>query len=315
MPVVPSIPWDGKQISKPGIYSRMPLHSYHLGNICVGPSVSSSGFRALNPLSDGTNSPAHYWAYSPLNPKRRPKEDKPHFVLGRALHHLILGEPAFAKLFVERPDTVDGYAYNANRNEWKRWLAARRSDGKTVLSPEQIEDIRGMSLALGANHEVQQGILSGQIERSMFWIDDETGLWVKCRPDSIPADLQFGDLKITGTSVRWYDMQKSIEKFGYYQQAALVAEGCRRIFAEDMQLFTYVFIESKYPHCVDTVEIKDNDLARGHEVNHVAMRLIAQGLKTGKWPGPGERGIRPIEMRDHAQKIVDEFIKYGERYE
>jgi len=38
-----TIKWDGKQITKPGLYGSIPLELYHAGNICDGPSVSSSG--------------------------------------------------------------------------------------------------------------------------------------------------------------------------------------------------------------------------------------------------------------------------------
>jgi len=325
--------WDGRQISKPGIYSKIPLSTYHRPNICAavdgsmkmerdgktfGPSVSSSGLRIFNPLSRKPNSPAHFWARSALNPAHIEEEDTDYFILGRALHHLILSEPFFNKLFCERPDTVEGRKWDNGgwgTTAWKRWVAERKAEGRSILSPEQIHKIRGMALRLGRNPEIGHGLLSGMVERSMFWIDRETGLWLKGRPDSIPRNLQFGDLKITGTSVRWFDMQKSIEQFGYYQQAALVAEGCQILTGETMQMFSYAFVEHKHPHCVDTVEIKDNDLKRGYEVNRVALRKIAHGLRTGEWPGPGEQGIRPIEMRERAQKIVDDFIKFGEAYD
>ena len=40
-----TIKWDGNQITTPGMYSGIPLDSYHRGDICDGASVSSSGLR------------------------------------------------------------------------------------------------------------------------------------------------------------------------------------------------------------------------------------------------------------------------------
>jgi len=288
----------------------MPLSQYHRGDICVGPSVSSSSLRKIMEYS-----PAHFFAYSPLNPNRRPEPDKKAFRLNRALHHLILGEAFFSKLFIVHPEAIaddEGKdaglvkPWNNHRKKCKAWIAEQQADGKTVLTPDEVEQIIGMSKTLAENSEVREGILRGWVERSMFWQDEETGLWVKARPDSIPRNLEYGDLKGTGTTVRWDDMQKSIEDWRYYQQAALVAEGTRILFGEEMKQFTYVFVENKYPHCVDTVEIKDDDLKRGHEDNRVARRIIAHCLKTGHWYGPGGIGIRPIEMNEHAHKRVDE---------
>jgi hypothetical protein len=309
------IEWDGRQISKPGCYSKIPLPTYHRGDICVGPSVSSSSFRKVFCPKMG-GSPAHYWAYSPLNPKRLPEPEKEAFIIGRALHHLALGEPFFNKLFVQQPDEINGRPWSGAGCDPKareKWKAEQATLGKTILKGEQIDRLVGMSEQMGKNPEISDGLLAGYIERSLFWVDKETGLWFKARPDSIPrADFQFSDLKIT-TSTHWYEMQKTIYDWGYFMQAALVGEGCQHVFGQPMTSFTFVFVEHHAPYCVDTVPLKDNDLARGHAANHQAARKIAHGLKTGEWPGPGGVGLRPIEMSERAQKSIDEQLQFGEQ--
>ncbi len=125
-----SIPWDGTQITRPGIYSGIPLSLYHSPFICAGdwpipqghdlgeiktfhPSISSSGLRAI---FGRDKSPKHFYAKWSGNPNYKPdpldEEMKRHFVLGRATHHLFLGERNFAKLFKiqphEYPDPIKG---------------------------------------------------------------------------------------------------------------------------------------------------------------------------------------------------------------
>ena len=85
-----------QKITEPGVYD-VSIDRYH-SQICDGPSISSSGIRAL------LRSPAHYWRTSDLNPARVEEDDKEAFILGRAAHHLLLGEKEFSRQFVIRPD-------------------------------------------------------------------------------------------------------------------------------------------------------------------------------------------------------------------
>lgn len=318
------IEWDGHRITKPGCYSKIPLSTYHRGDICgdpkdpnkVRPSVSSSSLRRVFCRKMG-GSLKHYWAFSPLNPKKKDEPDREQWILGRAVHHLVLGEPYFDKLFVRQPDQIDGKAWSGQGSSVKnrdKFKSEQKRLGRTILTPQQMEKIVGMGEALWENPEVRKGLLNGLVERSMFFIDPETGLWVKVRPDVIPTDaFDYSDLKIIGVTPFWDEMQRAIEDWGYYMQAALIAEATQRIFGQPMGDFTNVFVQSTVPHCVDTVKIKDNDLEAGHRANHQAMRGIAHGLKTGHWPGPGGIGIRPIEMSKRGQERIEEQLTFGEQ--
>ena len=225
-----SIKWNGKPVVTPGIYSNIPLEDYHSANICDGPSVSSSGLRKM-----WAESPAHFWDTSPINPEAEPEKVPDHFVLGHAAHHVICGEAFFAEKYIIRPaeyqdeKTGELKPWNNNANVCKRWNAGAAQQNKTILKPEQAEAIRGMALRLGLCSLVQQGILNGMIERSIFWQDKETGLWLKARPDAIPNDSgDFTDLKTT-ESVLDRDLMRTLENFGYSQQGALVLEGARAV--------------------------------------------------------------------------------------
>jgi hypothetical protein len=88
--------WTGEKITEPGCY-LMPIEAYH-SDCAAGPSISSSGLRQIE-----QESPAHYWAQSYLNPDREQEEDSEAFILGRAAHHLLLGEGSFAQKFCVRP--------------------------------------------------------------------------------------------------------------------------------------------------------------------------------------------------------------------
>src|SRR5262249_9859680 len=99
-PKVPTYEWDGKKITKPGVYSRVPLDLYHKADICDGPSLSASRLKWLNP---DVGSPAHFYTNWPGNPRYVEGDESKAMILGRAAHHLLLGEKFFANLFVLQP--------------------------------------------------------------------------------------------------------------------------------------------------------------------------------------------------------------------
>ena len=293
------------RITKPGIYKGIPIEEYHL-QCCDGPSVSSSGLRTIF-----NESPAHFWCESSLNPEAEPPEQTGAFVLGRTAHHLLLGEDAFSTQFIARPEKLDGEAWQGNRKDCKAWLTSQEKVGRTVLLPAQIKAIRGMAKSLAAHPLVKSGILNGEIERSMFWKDKATGIWVKSRPDAIPTDSgDFADLKHT-PSVKYEDLQRTIADYGYQQQASLCGWLYKELTKRPMTSFSLVFVESKPPHCVRVVTLKDGDLARGHDQNQMALRMMRKCLDTGAWPGPGDYSEADfIELPSWAQARIDGNLAY-----
>jgi hypothetical protein len=303
--MIQSIRWDGKPITQPGVYSRLPLDDYHRGDICDGPSVSSSILRLM-----WDTSPAHAWARSPLNPARVEETASEWKIVGRAAHHLLTAEVGFADAFVVRPETLDGEKWHGGRKECKRWLAARKREGLAVLTAANVETIKGMASSIGAFPLVQAGALNGQIERSFFWKDKETGLWVKARPDAIPSDSgDFTDLKTTN-SVLYLDLQKSIVEFGYHQQGALVLEGATQLGIE-ANSFTLIWVEKKAPYCVRATQLREDDILRGLHQNHAMLRIFADCLSSGVWPGPGDQrdDAEYIDVPDWRRKQIDERLK------
>lgn len=301
--MIRSIRWQGERISTPGLYASIPLDTYH-GNIADGPSASSTVLRTI-----WDESPKHAWARSGMNPSRIVEEPSAAFILGRAAHHLICGDVGFAESFAIQPPTLDGAPWHGNRTECKKWTAARKREGKTILTDGMVESIRGMATELGNNPLVQAGILNGQVERSMFWKDKETGLWLKARPDVIPSDSgDYADLKTT-ESVLYRDLQASLGNYGYVQQAALVFEGARALDLE-ANSFSLIWVEKKPPHCTRVQALRDEDIQRGLKMNRVAIRAFADCFASGKWPGPGDdhADAEYVDLADWKRAQIDERL-------
>ena len=282
------IDWDGGQITKPGLYSGIPLDSYHAGDICDGPSISSSGLRAIF-----SKSPAHYYAESPLNTDDddddddEKKAESEALIFGSAAHWLILGEDNFTARYVMRPvKAPDGEAWNGNKTICKKWIADQVDQGRVVLTPKQIRAIRGMARSLAREPLVQAGCLNGSVELSLFWKDKETGVWLKSRPDTIPFDsADVVDLK---TSAKFGDdLDKGIFwDYRYDMQGELCRWGLREVLGVEMASFTLIFVEKKKPYSVEAVTISSDDLDSAGTDLRVALKAFKFCFDTGNWFGP-----------------------------
>lgn len=299
--------WEpGMIITEPGAYLNMPMSVYH-GQPCDGPSISSSQLRKIF-----AKSLAHYWDESPLNEDRQPFEDTEFTILGRAAHHLLFGQEKFDEEFIIRPETApDGSGpWNGQKKSCKAWLAEQALEGLTVVTPGQIEQIHGMERALLREPAVEEGILNGMIELSMFWKDAETGIWKKSRPDSIPNDADVADLKAV-SDVTTDGIEKSLGTLGYHAQGAMVREGMLITLKRVMNNFFLVYVEGKRPHSVRIDTVHPSEIEAGARENRVALHLFARALKTNYWPGPknmsGDGGF--ISRTKFARERAERHLK------
>jgi hypothetical protein len=295
------------KIAAPGVYHSLSMEDYH-SDVCVGPSISSSGLRTIF-----SKSPAHYWVESPLNPNRIEPKETEAFTLGRAAHHLLLGEDDFSTLFIVRPDELGGKPWQGNRTECKAWCEKHEAAGRTVLKGEQIEQVRGMGRSLAAHPLVAAGILNGDIEQSIIFQDKATGVYVKVRPDAIPnSSGDFADLK---TSADIGDeLDRAVSSYRYDMQAALTGLACREVLGREMTSFSFVFVEKTPPHCVDVLTLAPDDIELAEKDLRVALDTFAWCLESGNWFGPGghqsdARFVRISEWAKQRAEYRRDFLR------
>lgn len=303
--MVQSITWDGKPITKPGIYRGVPLPRYHDPYICEGEvSVSSSMMRSII-----TESPAHAFVKSRLNPDRDTSDNfNEAMALGRFVHAAVAGEP-FDDDCVLAPPAIKGVPFNMRKKEWQEWKAEQFAAGKFPITPELAERAKGMILALGRFPLVQQGILGGAPERSIFW-RDERGFWKKARPDDVPTDsADFCDLKTTH-SISYRALQKTTADFGYTMQSALCMEGARAVGLEPSS-FTILWVTNSAPYLCRATTLLDEDIARGHALNEMASDIFWRCYQANSWPGPGDgfEDAEYLQMPEWWRTSTDERVR------
>lgn len=309
------IPFDGKPINSPGIYSGVSSDLYHSGNLCTGPSISSSGLRTIF-----TESPMQYWLYSKYNPGRLEPPENRAFIHGRACHNLALGEGGFKSLFVVHPEQYPDdkgalKKWNGNANYCKAWMVQAKENKLEVLTPEELEEIKGMvgiqpwqkgleDSGLLNNAVVRAGALQGLVEHTCVGIDRETGIFTLARPDVIPTDSREAtDLKGCQSVTPWA-LQKTLDDRRYDMQGEFISRCLEQ--AADFRLtnFSLIFACKKKPHEVAVRELKPHDLDESAKDNTAALRTFALCMERGKWPGVGggEADARYLERSDRSRE-------------
>jgi hypothetical protein len=291
---------DGEQITAPGAY-RTSMDWYHTQAICPGPSVSSTGLRKI-----ALQSPHAFWKTWEGNPDRYPpKEPGDALILGKAAHCLILGDEVFDENFFyvedgapRRPTAPQVKAFDRD-GKWSDaaaegaayWEDAdKRAAGKHLITAEQITKIKYMAENLAANPLAVECLKSDLIEISMIWQDEQTGIWVKSRPDCIPTNAHdFGDLKTMAPkgSDLHLAVQRATTDHGYPMQMALAVMGAERVFGTTAKNCALVFCQSTEPYDVIPLIIDEDALYWARVLCRHGLNKMAGCLKTNDWPGAG----------------------------
>lgn len=301
------IEWDGKPITVPGVYSGITLDEYHTNrDLFDGPSVSKSPLKDLIPTHGG--SPKAFWGRWKYNPDHIIEPTTAALDFGKAVHCLLLGDEKFSEKFVVRPEEFPDYKTKAARE----WRDASVKDGKTIVTPDQIEIIQRMSGDASEYPLVKMGILNGEIERTLCWKDEETGIWLKARPDAISADGIFADLKTAGKFEEDF-LERQLFDAGYYLQGTIARMVATKL-GLPFQTFVLVYVLNDAVPDTTHVELSPHDMDRGERAVRWCLRTIREGLDTGIWNGarPFNGGERHLQMKPWAKDRLENFLQLEE---
>lgn len=255
-----------------GVYDT-PIETYHSQKCCPGPSVSSSGLRKI--LHEN---PARFYAMSDLNPHRFPEKDKKALAFGRAAHALVLGEPEFNSKFVISPFD------NFMSKDARAW---RDAQTRQIVRPEEMVTINDMAAAQKASPMVTRAFTEGKAERSIFWKDAETGVWLKIRPDWLPDQpaARFITEYKTAESIKPRKLSNAVFDYGYDMQAAMMNDGVQIAFDCVPRGIAHIVQEKDPPYLVDCRLFSAEQIEFGRMQYRKALRIFAKCLDAGVWPG------------------------------
>jgi hypothetical protein len=291
-------------IATPGAYSAaiVPIERYHGAEICPGPSISATGLKTI-----ASKSPLHYWHGSALNPNRPAQSDKKHFAMGRAVHDTLLLGDRWPDFYYITPAGFD------RRQSVKQAEAIAAADaaiasGKTVLTADDAETVRAMAASLRRNAFATAALSNGEPEMTLAWIDKETGVWCRARPDFLPHKRKIiPDVK-TAADASPEGFSKAISSYGYHIAAAHYMAGIEAIYGERPAHWIHVVIESAAPFDTPIYELPAEDIEIGEDICRRALRTFADCLAADRWPGYAA-DIVPVGLSSWARKSHETMLQ------
>jgi hypothetical protein len=219
-----------------------------------------------------------------------PDEDRPAYLVGRALHTLVLeGRDKFeAEYAVGGPvNPKTGEIYGSATKAWAEWAAAQ---GKSVLTVAQFDLVENMADGVRTNAMAvelfSEGIAEGVIRR------DYCGVPCQIRMDWFDPYSSLVDLK-TCDDLTWFEADA--RRYGYLHQVAFYRAIVMAAVGIPMPVHL-VAVEKKEPFRCGVWQVHQDALAQAQKENEAAIERLKRCVASDTWP----TGYENVRLFDAA---------------
>lgn len=226
-----------------------------------------------------------------------PAEPTPALIFGQAAHKFILERDCFGDEFAVMPNI------DRRTKEGKEAYSdfVMQNAGKGIISQEDMDKIIEMRKQIMAN-PVAKALLSGKVEQSFFWKDEDTGEKCKCRTDcqtEYEGKKYIVDYKTTESCEDGH-FERSCRKYGYKFQAGMYTEGVFQNTFEEHG-FAFVAQEKAAPYAVRVYFCDPGFIAQGYDQFREYLGIYHDCKKTGNWYGYEGAMNLPTELFEEAE--------------
>lgn len=236
--------------------------------------------------------PRKYW-HKYLNPNAKPIKKKKSFELGNAVHTYLLEPKLYNKHYKIMPKFT-------GKGSVAKKLEFREANKKKVLIRKVDSEIVKAATQAIAQHPKANNFFTAnnrQIEKSFFWIDTDTGLLVKSRPDIIIDDWII-ELKTTANSEEEV-FSRDINRYGYHVQAAMAIEAQKQLFNKQINRFLFVACETEEPYITEVYALDDGSIDKGLDIYKTELIKAQTCFIEDDWLGES-KNIRWIGIPHYA---------------
>lgn len=242
-----------------------------------------------------------YFKWCEENSEEKSKD----LIFGSAFHKWVLERETFYDEFAVVP--VCDRRTKEGKAVYEMFVA--ESEGKLVITAEELETIKGMCASVESN-KYAKALLNGERERSMYFLDDLTGISCKVRPDCykpLSCDkLVISDLK-SCKSATPEDFMRDIVKYAYDLQAYMYELGASKTLSVPMEniSFCFVCVEKKAPYLMAIYEVNGDIVNRGEMLFRKYIGQLKYCRDTDNWYGYNGHTHEPMPLGlpDWANKM------------
>ena len=223
-----------------------------------------------------------YFKWHEENPQKKSDE----LLEGSAFHKLVLEPETFDDEFVVAPKF--DRRTKVGKQEYADFCEMVESTGKEVLTEEQYDMICGMRDAVMENPYCRK-LIKGNIEQSIYFTDDMTGVECKIRPDvwrKLDDSIVIIDLKSTRSALPM-DFARDVVKFHYDLQSYMYSYGVSKSFGVPMDKISFCFIavEKKPPYLINVMQASSDVIEKGGADFREYIGMYEECMRTGNWYG------------------------------
>lgn len=203
-------------------------------------------------------------------------------VMGSAFHKFVLEPDGFDAEFAICP-TVDRRT-KAGKEVWARFQ--EESGGKSVLMEWMFHQVISMANAVHSHPMAHFLTTDGEIETSIYYKDDLTGIDCKVRPDIIK---RVGDKRVivdlkSCVSAATEDFRRQAINMGYDMQAAMYREGVKAETGEECD-FVFVAVEKEPPYLINVIQCDELLIKHGYDLYREYLGMYKECSESGNWYG------------------------------
>lgn len=268
----PQLQFGGK-VYQPGVYD-ISNKEYH----------ASAGI-SRSAISEFLISPLHYWDKY-INPDKPEKKKTKSFDIGEAAHTYLIENNRFNEEYIIVPK-FSGKGMKAKKDAF---LAEH--PGKISISQKDFDAVMAIVRAVEEHPTASILIKNAVYEKSIYWIDEPTGLLCKARPDIWHCNM-IADLKTTKCA-NPYSFAYAISEYDYHIQAAMILDAIKTAALEEHNNYFLIAAETKRPHPVVSYPLNEQSIFQGRNEYRDAlyqMKVYFKDYKDKKWPGYEDQEI------------------------
>jgi hypothetical protein len=301
---------DDLVIKEPCIIRGMPDDVYHKSR-----GLSRSGLKLL------LDCPAKYY-YKYISGEYEYKE-KPSFKIGKAAHKFVLeGKEAFESTYWHNPFSdlkkaeIEKILLEKHNYSEKRLLSDQMyrlldfegiAQKKIELSQSELNMVVGLARSIKSNPTANAAFKQdGESELSIFWIDEKTGLWLKCRPDFLPYNCKLVPDYKTTSSAKPENLWTSFIDYGYHLQAAMYKLGIYAVTGLEVENFFFVMQEKEPPYISQIFVPDEMMVIQGEKQMRYAIDRYVECKETGIWQAYSDKIIQ-LSLEPRPEDLSSNF--------
>lgn len=289
-----------------GMIYDMPADEYHAVD-----ALSSSGLRLL------ARSAWHYRNRVPVTPT-------PPMLRGTLAHCAVLEPDTMSSRYVVVPEDAPrrpskaqwaAKAPSADSQAAMAWWTDFNAQctGRQIVTAEDYAITQMQLAAITAEPELSALFENGRGEVSVFWVDPDTGVYCKARPDwvQLEADMRSAalvDLKSTADESP-SGFGRAAARMKYHLQAAHYTAGFEAASGLKVSRFVFAAVTSAAPVLavpyVLTEEIEEQARDEWREL----VELYASCTRNDRWPTYGQ-GVQLLDFPAYAKRSNELEVSY-----